>query len=415
MEHVHQDDESAAQICHKALEIYPDCVDALLMLADLESQWQRDFVSGVKKAIEAGRRDLGEEFFLENKGYFWGIVETRPFMRAMGALAEALADNEYHLDEAISVHEEMLELNPGDNQGIRHGLLGCYLARKQYYKAQMLLDQYPDEASAFFLWGRVLLDCATQGEDKAVKTLRKARKENPHVEHYFFPRKQKPRERMGHYSPGDESEAIACAQLLHLAWKAHSPARKWLQRVCAAPLEMEGHVNDDLRKIMNDVPRAYTARFADLVRLADAFCGAHLNIEYKELCREMAIAVCQKGSPVLKGKCEGWAAGIVYAIGRVNFLDDPSQTPHMKSKQIAEGFGVSVATMQAKARVIREGLDLMPLHPDWSLPSRMDDNPLAWMLEVNGFFMDIRTAPREAQVAAYEKGLIPYIPADRDE
>jgi hypothetical protein len=147
--------------------------------------------------------------------------------------------------------------------------------------------------------------------------------------------------------------------------------------------------------------------------LTDAFCDAHLNAEYKGLCREMAVAVCQKGSPVLKGKTEGWAAGIVYALGRVNFLDDPSQTPHMKSMEIAEGFGVSMATMQAKAKVIREGLNLMPFHPDWSLPSRMDDNPLAWMLEVNGFLMDIRMAPREAQVAAYERGLIPYIPADR--
>jgi hypothetical protein len=38
----------------------------------------------------------------------------------------------------------------------------------------------------------------------------------------------------------------------------------------------------------------------------------------------------------------------------------------------------------------------------------MDDNPLVRVLEVNGFLMDIRMAPREAQVAAYEKGLIPY-------
>jgi len=171
--------------------------------------------------------------------------------------------------------------------------------------------------------------------------------------------------------------------------------------------------NDALRDLMAEVPRAYAARFTDLVGLTDAFCDAHLNAEYKGLCREMVVAVCQKGSPVLKGKAEGWAAGIVYALGRVNFLDDPSQTPHMKSKDIAEGFGVSVATMQAKAKVIREGLDLVPFHPDWSLPSKMDDNPLVWMFEVNGFLMDIRMAPREAQVAAYERGLIPWIPADR--
>ena len=76
-------------------------------------------------------------------------------------------------------------------------------------------------------------------------------------------------------------------------------------------------------------------------------------------------------------------------------------------------FGTSVATMQAKAKVIRERLGLIPFPPDWSLPSELDDHPLVWMLKVNGFPVDIRIAPREAQVVAYEKGLIPYIPADR--
>ena len=49
------------------------------------------------------------------------------------------------------------------------------------------------------------------------------------------------------------------------------------------------------------------------------------------------------------------------------------------------------------------------------LPSRMEDNPLVWMLKVNGLITDIRLCPREAQVVAYENGLIPYIPADRSD
>jgi hypothetical protein len=85
----------------------------------------------------------------------------------------------------------------------------------------------------------------------------------------------------------------------------------------------------------------------------------------------------------------------------------------MTAADIAKGLGVSMATMQAKARVIREGLDLIPFDPDWCLPSNLETNPLVWMLEVNGFVMDIRHAPREAQVVAYQKGLIPWIPADR--
>ena len=39
---------------------------------------------------------------------------------------------------------------------------------------------------------------------------------------------------------------------------------------------------------------------------------------------------------------------------------------------------------------------------------------LPWTLKlVNGFIMDVRDAPREVQEAAFEKGLIPYIPAEK--
>jgi len=168
---------------------------------------------------------------------------------------------------------------------------------------------------------------------------------------------------------------------------------------------------ESLRTLIREVPKTYQPRFFELVRLTDAFCDAHLNEEYKDLCREMAAAMSQVGSPVLRGKAESWAAGIVYALGQVNFLGDPSQTPHMKSPAIAEGFGVSMATMQSKAKVIREGLDLIPFHPGWWLPSKMDENPLVWMLEVDGWLIDVRRASREIQEAAYEQGLIPYIPS----
>jgi len=162
------------------------------------------------------------------------------------------------------------------------------------------------------------------------------------------------------------------------------------------------------------VPEMFAARFVDIVRLVDAFCDAHLNDEYKGLCRKLAVAICRSGSAIDKGKIEGWAAGVVCAIGRVNFLTDPSQKPHMKSEQIAKGFGISAQTMADKARAIGDSLDLVPFHPDWSLPSKIDENPMVWFLQVNGMIMDIRRAPRGAQVAAYKKGLIPYIPADRE-
>ena len=54
-----------------------------------------------------------------------------------------------------------------------------------------------------------------------------------------------------------------------------------------------------------------------------------------------------------------------------------------------------------------------PMSPEWTLPSRLADNPLVWMLQVDGLMIDIRHAPVELQQLAYEKGLIPFIPAER--
>jgi hypothetical protein len=53
------------------------------------------------------------------------------------------------------------------------------------------------------------------------------------------------------------------------------------------------------------------------------------------------------------------------------------------------------------------------MEPEWTLPSRMDRNPMAWYIMVDGFVMDARSAPRHIQEIAFNKGLIPYVPADQ--
>lgn len=42
-------------------------------------------------------------------------------------------------------------------------------------------------------------------------------------------------------------------------------------------------------------------------------------------------------------------------------------------------------------------------------------NPMAWYITVNGLIVDARYVSRELQAIAYAKGLIPYIPADRNQ
>lgn len=166
---------------------------------------------------------------------------------------------------------------------------------------------------------------------------------------------------------------------------------------------------------MDEVPEKFRRLYLEIVSLTDEFCNERLNVEYQAMCREAAILLCQEGSPVVRGKPASWACGIVSAVGWVNFLTDPGQEPHARSEEIAEWFGVSPATMHNKARVLREGLDLVPFDPNFTLPSRLGDNPLVWMFDIDGMIVDIREAPREIQQAAFKAGAIPYVPADRDE
>lgn len=148
-----------------------------------------------------------------------------------------------------------------------------------------------------------------------------------------------------------------------------------------------------------------------LVTLTDNFCDLHLTEEYKTLCRKFAAVACNEGFAVDKGKPLGWAAGIVHAMGWVNFLDDKNQTPHMTSAEMAAAFGISQATLMSKSMLLRKGLNLMPCDPRWTLPSRLADNPLVWMLQLkSGVVIDIRSAPRKLQEEALRLGLIPFIP-----
>jgi hypothetical protein len=160
--------------------------------------------------------------------------------------------------------------------------------------------------------------------------------------------------------------------------------------------------------------RAYGA-FDKILELVSEFCRYHLTKEYCELCEDLTWAVYEEGLPLEKGRPAGWASGIVHAIGFVNFLHDPNHLPYMTSTQLAEGFGVSQQTMLTKSKTIRDQLDMMQFDPDWCLPSRLGDNPLVWMLDVDGFIMDARDAPLEFQQEAYRLGLIPYIPGEHSE
>ena len=211
-------------LAHKALKVSADCADAYVLLAEEEATNLQQSLDLYRQGVEAGRRALKEKYFQENVGMFWGLIETRPFMRAMEGLGQSL----WRLNRVIETYEifkEMLRLNPGDNQGIRYRLLDLLLEMQRHAELEELMAQYPDDWSAEWVYTRALVDFRQNGAGKqANRALKEAFKENSFVPAYLLGEKRIPKQLLDRISMGAETEAVDYATH-HLNYWRRVPAR----------------------------------------------------------------------------------------------------------------------------------------------------------------------------------------------
>jgi tetratricopeptide (TPR) repeat protein len=215
-------------LAHDALVQSPNCADAYVLLAEEEADTLNRALEYYQQGVQAGERALGQEYFEENAGHFWGLLETRPYMRAREGLANVL----WRLnrkDEALAQYRDMLRLNPGDNQGVRYLALDLLLQMERYDEVQALLAEYPDEWSAVWSYTRALLEFRQHGAAApANKALREALKQNPHVPPYLTGQKRIPNRRPDYMGMGDEREAVWYASEHLNYWRRTPGAVEWL-------------------------------------------------------------------------------------------------------------------------------------------------------------------------------------------
>ena len=84
----------------------------------------------------------------------------------------------------------------------------------------------------------------------------------------------------------------------------------------------------------------------------------------------------------------------------------------MTSDEIASGFGISASTAGNKAAEIRKMFKIYYSNAEWLLPKLIEKNLAVWMVEIDGFIVDIRDMPLEVQHMAFKKGIIPYVPGE---
>ncbi|MDR2360847.1 MAG: tetratricopeptide repeat protein [Oscillospiraceae bacterium] len=217
-------------LAKKALKTSPYCADGYNILAE-EANDIAERVRLYAQGVEMGKMALGKKFFKQNEGHFWGIIETRPFMRSMEGLADCLWE-QGERQKAIETYQEMLRLNPNDNQGVRYVLIGWLISRGAFEAAEELLATYPDR-SAFMLYGAALLYFMQGRKVKARNALKKAIDANPHVPEFLLnpKKKYKPQtaEESFGYRQGYAGEANEYRCLSYEVWRELPGALDWLK------------------------------------------------------------------------------------------------------------------------------------------------------------------------------------------
>jgi tetratricopeptide (TPR) repeat protein len=213
-------------LARRALALSADCADAHRILGDAAPD--TDVARAhYERGVEAGRRAIGSEFD-EFVGEFWGHFDTRPYMRARTALAQLLADTG-RADEARAHYEDMLRLNPGDNQGLRYLLLPLLLEARDDEAAAALLERYDGDVLAMWPYAAALVTFRREGDSAAAEAaITRAIQSNPYVIGYLLAPETLPEDPPPYVTVGGRDDAASAARALLPAFEETPGATEWV-------------------------------------------------------------------------------------------------------------------------------------------------------------------------------------------
>lgn len=218
----------------KALKLCPWCADAYGSLALAAKKHPRMALHLRRLALAAAEfaldADWGQDLRQAYAENYWSHVATRAYMRARSGLAETLADAGA-LEEAVDHLEELLKLNPNDDQGLRYPLAEHLLLLGRDERLLELIEECAGEASAFVGFNGALLAFREGGDcPESRMVLAAARQANPHVVGYLLGDRAPPPATMKIYEPGGDDEAALYVACTAEAWRASEGALDWLRR-----------------------------------------------------------------------------------------------------------------------------------------------------------------------------------------
>ena len=222
----------AIELARQALELDHECIGAFDLLGRCETLVAVR-ICYFKRGVDLGRELFDEEFTAMHRGHFWLHLDTRPFMRCMQGYAESL----FYLGdlfEAMDTWIDMIDLNPGDNLGVRQYLLLTHAGLIMEKEFKELDKRYKDDAFCSTLYNRALM-AFTAKRKNADKLLRDAIQQNPHVVDLLLAEEEPDAQGPGSVMLGSREEAMGYTDLARSIWENVPDCMEWVERVAKEP------------------------------------------------------------------------------------------------------------------------------------------------------------------------------------
>ena len=225
--------DRAGKVFRAVLAEMPEHLDAIHHLAMVLSEQglfaeSRDLWEQTNRI---GHKAFPQDFELGKDRLEWGWLENRPFLRCLHGLALArYYDGE--IEEALKLFQELLSLNPNDNQGVRALATEALFKLKRFEAVLEVTEQYPDDVMPETLYGRALALFKLGRQQEAAKALQEAIDYLPLVAKELLKKKHRlPRTAMPDMvTMVGEDEAYYYWELWGQIWKEDPEALGWLAR-----------------------------------------------------------------------------------------------------------------------------------------------------------------------------------------
>jgi len=209
------------QLVEQALSLDPGCIDALVLKGERTPDAdERRRLYGT--AVASGERQAAESDPAAIPGGLWTHYPTRPYLRALHALAHEL-ENQGNSADAIARYRSLLQLDEEDHQGVRYCLLSCLLLASQFREAEKHIKRHESPDECLWLYARALAAFGRYGDSKASrKSLEKAIERNPGAADRFLGEEEPEPDEI-------DDDAVHCVHEIMEAWSETPGALDWLQ------------------------------------------------------------------------------------------------------------------------------------------------------------------------------------------